>query len=443
MKSIWSESVENARKNRDSLEGDLETEVLVVGGGMAGVLIAHRLKQAGVGCIVAEARQLGSGATQNTTAKITAQHGLIYANIIKRSGFEAAEMYLDANRRAIGDFCALAAEFPCDFEETTSFVYSVDSRRKLEREASAYQKLGLAAEIKDAPQLPFRTAGALAMERQAQFNPMLLLTQLAEGLEIFENTVVLEICGSEAVTKNGKICAKHIVLATHFPMVSVPGLYFMKLYQHRSYVIALEGAGKIDGMYVDERPDGHSFRGYRDLLLLGGGDHKTGKKGGGYAELRGLALSAYADSSERFSWATQDCMSLDGLPYIGRHRAATPNLYVATGFNKWGMSGSMLASRVICDLITTGKSELERIFSPARSMLTPQLVKNLGSAAAGLLSFGAPRCTHMGCKLHWNSVEKTWDCTCHGSRFDECGRVLDNPAKRDAKVRTKNAEGIT
>lgn len=422
MDSIWTESVKDIKLQFPTKSGKITADVLVIGGGMAGILIAHRLKQAGVNTVLAEAKTVGNGVTINTTAKITAQHGVIYESLIKRFGVEKARLYFDANTRAIKSFSELAKIHPCDFEEKTAYVYSTDDRRKLEKEAAAYQKLGVKAKIKDNPQLPVNTVGALGLEHQAQFNPLKLLKSLASGLDIRENTFISDL--------DEDVKAEHIILATHFPLVNIPGLYFIKLYQHRSYVIALEGAPQVDGMYVDERDNGHSFRTYKDLLLIGGGDHKTGKQGGGFAELRGLASRAYPNARERYSWATQDCMSLDGIPYIGRHRLGAKELYVATGFNKWGMTGSMVAAELLCDLLVHGESELETLYSPQRSMLRPQLGLNLLGAAAGLLSIGGPRCAHMGCKLHFNKVERTWDCSCHGSRFDETGNLIDNPAKK-------------
>jgi glycine/D-amino acid oxidase-like deaminating enzyme len=372
---------------------------------------------------------VGSGVTGNTTAKITAQHGLIYDKLIKKSGIDAARKYYEANMRAREDYEKLSAIFPCDFEVKTAYTYSLTDRKKVEDEGRAYEKLGIKPVFQEQPPLPFRVAGALGMENQAQFNPLKLLLAVAKELTIYEDTFVHEIRGNKAFTKEGAITAKSIILATHFPMVNIPGLYFIKMYQHRSYVIALENAPDVDGMYVDEQEKGNSFRNYMGLLFLGGGDHKTGTQGGGYEELRSLAKSAYPNAKEKYSWATQDCMTLDGIPYIGVHRKSAPNIYVATGFNKWGMTGTMVAANVLRDLITLGSSEYEELFSPQRSMLQPQLLVN-GLSALGNLLLPGKRCPHMGCALRWNKAERTWDCPCHGSRFDEGGKLLNNPAKR-------------
>ncbi len=437
MESLWRQCRDyQQREARPALRGDITTDVLVIGGGMAGVLTAFRLQQASVPCVLVEGQTIGSGTTQNTTAKITAQHGLIYADIEKRRGLGYATQYLAANMAAVQEFRLLATQYPCDLEEKTAYVFSTDRRDKLEREAAVYAKLGLAADLRDSAAIPFSNVGALAMAGQAQFHPLKLLSALAGTLNLYENTFVRELAGGVALTQGGTIRAKHIVLATHFPLVNISGLYFIKLYQHRSYVLALQGAPLPEGMFLDEKENGISLRGQGDYLLIGGGDHKTGKPGGGLMQLRTAAKLAYPQGKERFHWAAQDCMTLDAVPYIGRHgvaghhRAGEGQLYVATGFQKWGMTGSMVASRLLCDLIVHGKSELESLYAPQRSMFTAQLAVNAASAATGLLSIGSPRCTHMGCKLHKNQEEGTWDCPCHGSRFTQQGQVLENPAKR-------------
>ena len=426
--SLWIKTTSHTP--RPPLEGDRTADVLVIGGGMAGVLTAHLLREAGLRPVLVEAKTIGGGVTGNTTAKITAQHGLIYADLIKRFGSSTARQYYDANTQALGRYRTLAAQFPCDFEEKTAHVYSISDRRKLDREAEAYHGLGIPGTIVETPSLPFRTAGAIAMPGQAQFHPLKLLYALAEGLEIYEDTFVHKIKGHTAYTKKGAIRAKQIVLATHYPLINIPGLYFLKLFQHRSYVLALKGAPPVDGMYLDEREAGLSFRTHGDLLFVGGGDHRSGKQGGNYAELEAFTRKHYPQATAQARWATQDCMSLDSVPYIGKHRAGAQNLYVASGFNKWGMTGSMVAAGLLTDLIVHGKSEYAELYHPRRSMLTAQLFSNIGAAAVGLLSLGGPRCAHMGCKLHKNRAEGTWDCACHGSRFGKNGTLIQGPAKK-------------
>ncbi len=428
MKSLWMEDYQ-PKGNRATLKGNVETDTAIVGGGLAGILCAYLLKESGIDCVVVEAKQIAMGITRNTTAKITAQHGQVYSQIEKKYGFSAAKQYLDANQEAVEVYRQLADNIPCDFEEKTAYVYSKTDRKKLEQEAALYQQMGLPVLLEEKPPIPVDTVGALGMERQGQFHPLKFISAIAENLPVYENTFATEIRPGQVQTEKGTIRARRIILATHYPMVNVLGLYFMKLYQHRSYVLALQGAEAPKGMYIDEEEKGLSFRSYKGYLLLGGGSHPTGKQGGGWDELRRVAKLAYPSAQERYAWATQDCMTLDYMPYIGRHRKNNRELYVATGFNKWGMTGSMVAARLLRDLIAEGDSKYARLFSPSRSMLHPQLFLNVGQATLGLLSFGK-RCPHMGCALKWNPMEHTWDCPCHGSRFDQKGNLIDNPAKK-------------
>ena len=415
------------------LNKDIKTDVLIIGGGMAGILCAYYLNRAGVNYTLAEANTIGGGITKNTTAKITSQHGLIYDKIIKKHGIERAKQYFEINQKALEVYRNLCKNIDCDFEDKNSYVYSMDKRQKIEDEITALSKLGFNAEFTRALPLPFKVAGAVRYPNQAQFNPLKFLYAISKGLNVFENTKVREIVGTTAITDGGKICAQKIIVATHFPFINKHGSYFIKMYQHRSYVIALQNAPDVNGMYVDESQTGMSFRNYKNLLLLGGGAHKTGKTGGNWKELRAFAKNHYPDAIEKYHWATQDCMTLDGMTYIGPYSKSTENLYVATGFNKWGMTSSMVSAMILCDMVQGGKNEYQELFLPSRSILNPQLAVNVYESTKGLLTPKPKRCPHLGCALKWNSYEHTWDCPCHGSRFTENGEVIDNPATGDLK----------
>lgn len=415
------------------LEGDLRTEVLILGGGMAGLLCAHFLKQEGVDCLLLEAGTIAGGVTGNTTAKLTAQHGLCYAGLLRRFGRERALMYLNANLEALDTYRELCQSVDCGFELRPSYVYSLDDRAGLERELRALEELHYPAELVNPQKLPFRTAGAVKFPDQAQFHPLKFLAALVPDLPIREHTRVLELRGYEAVTDRGTVSADKILVATHFPFLNKHGLYFLKLYQSRSYVLALEGAADPEGMYVDASGKGLSLRSAQGLLLLGGGGHRTGKKGGGWSELRREARRYWPGSVEKYHWAAQDCMSLDGVPYIGRYSRSAPGLYVASGFNKWGMTGSMAAARLLTQQVLGQPSPYAPVFDPGRTILRPQLAVNGAESAVNLLTPTSPRCPHLGCALKWNRAEHSWDCPCHGSRFTRSGRVLDGPANGDMK----------
>lgn len=416
------------------LQGKVKTDVLIIGGGLCGILCAYLLKEAGVDCILAEADRIGSGATCNTTAKLTFQHGLIYDRIRRTRGKETAAGYLQAGRDALAKYRELAETIDCDYEERDAYVYSLSDSGKLEQEVRTVNELGFPASFEERIRLPFPVRGAVRFPRQAQFHPLKFLAAVSGSLPIFEHTCIRDIAPHRAWCDGGEIQADKIIVATHFPMINKHGGYFLKLYQRRSYVIALENVPDVGGMYIDEAQDGLSFRSWRNLLLLGGGGHRTGKQGGNWQELRRTANLYYPSSQEAAAWAAQDCMSLDGIPYIGRYSARTPDLYVAAGFNKWGMTSSMAAAILLRDMVTGKENSWEFVFAPSRSPWSIQLAANGAEAVLHLLTPSKPRCPHMGCALKWNPCEHTWDCPCHGSRFQKDGSLIDNPATGDADI---------
>lgn len=429
MNSIWSEA--KKRVSFEQLNGTKSTDVLIIGGGIAGILCAHKLKSAGIDCILVEADEICGGITKNTTAKITLSHGLIYDKMLHRFGENTARLYAEAQNKAIREYTKLCKNIDCDFERKDSYVYSLDDRKKIEKEVDALKCLGIKAEISNGGDLPFSVAGATRVKNQAQFHPLKFLYTLAEDLPIYEHTKVVNLIPHKAITNHGVITFLKLIVATHFPIYNKHGAYFLKLFQHRSYVLALENAPLLEGMWVDESNTGLSFRTYGDLLLLGGGGHRTGKQGGCWQELEEFAKQYYPGAKIVAKWATQDCMTLDDIPYIGTYSKRTPDTFVATGFNKWGMTNAMVAANILCDLVQKKENPYAEVFSPSRSILRPQLAVNALESTIGLFTPTAPRCPHLGCALKYNSAEHTWDCPCHGSRFDECGELIDNPATDD------------
>ncbi len=430
MESLWQHHFE--RYKYPKLTGERRTDVLVIGGGLAGLLTAYCLKQKGIEAVIAEKNQIASATTAHTTAKISAQHGLRYHQILSCFGEERAKMYSTANRLAVEALKSLCRMADCGLEEKDNFVYSSDSR-KIDMEMAALQKIGVDAKLEE--HLPdfISGAGAVGFGNQGQFHPLKLVQFLAKDLEIYENTKVTELIGTTAVTDFGRIKAKKIVIATHFPFLNKHGSYFLKLYQHRSYVLALENVPPLEAMYVDDSLSGMSFSSFGKFFLLGGGGHRTGKQGGSYSVLREFAKAQFEDATERFHWAAQDTMSLDGIPYIGNYSRNTPDLYVAAGFNKWGMTGSMLSASLLSAMVTGEQKDYAPIFSPSRSILRPQLIVNCLETAANFLYPTTRRCPHLGCALKYNKEEHSWDCSCHGSRFSETGEVLNNPANGDLR----------
>ena len=526
MESIWRADVEI--RKREALPGEMRVPVVVIGAGLAGILTAYYLKLAGIRAVVLEADRIGSGQTGNTTAKITSQHNLLYDRLIRTFGHEMAGQYARANESAIGEYERLIREkeIDCDFLGCPACLYSRTEEALLRREAEAAESLGIKASFGTDSELPFSVAGVVRFENQARFHPLKFLAAVAEEVEVYVQTKVLKAEGMGVETARGCVEAEHIVFAAHFPFHNVPGYYFARMYQERSYVEALAGAETLEGMYLGIDREGLSFRSQGDLLLLGGGSHRTGvnkrgrkdpgngagsaevcgeggwggshrtgvnkggRKGTGdgagsaeacgeggwggshrtgmnkrgrkepgngagsaeacgegrYGMLFSRAREFYPECREAARWSAQDCMTLDGIPYIGRFSRRKPDWYVATGFGKWGMTTAMVSARVLTALISGKECPEADIFSPERQF-TVRAVGELAVHGAytvkglskHLLPSGKgkviPNCPHMGCRLKWNPDEESYDCPCHGSRFDREGHLLDGPAQTDCKRR--------
>lgn len=430
--SVWQSTANLPRF--DILQGDKKTDVLIVGGGIAGLICAHLLERSGIDYILAEAGRISCGITKNTTAKITIGHGLIYDKLIRKSGSDTAKMYFEANKDALDEYARLCKTIPCAFETKSAYTYSLKDSRNIEREVKAAESLGIDAAFTTRSELPFDIKAAVRYKNQAQFNPLQFISGISKGLNIYENTFIQEISKNTAISDKGRINFNKIIVCTHFPFINKHGNYFVKLYQHRSYVSAYKNAQNLKGMYVDEDIGGLSFRTYDGMLLIGGGSHRTGKDGGNWNELSVVAQKYYPDSTLKYMWATQDCMTLDSIPYAGLYSKRTPNMYVATGFNKWGMTNAMACAKILCDLVQDRKNDFAPAFSPDRSILTPQLFINGFETLTNLISPTVKRCPHLGCALKWNKHEHTWDCPCHGSRFEKDGTLIDNPATGDANI---------
>ena len=475
--SLWSRTVELPR--REQLTQNRVVDVAVIGAGMAGVLIAHQLARRGLKVLVLEARRVGGGQTRNTTAKITSQHGMCCDAMIRKFGEARARQCVSANEQAIAAYAELiqAQDVDCDFVRTSAWLYTAGNPEPLRREAEAARRLGADAHFASQVGLPVAATAAVRFDGQAQFHPLKFLRAVSDGLEIYEDTPALNVDGHIIRTPGGEVRADRIVFATHYPFVNVPGWYFLRMHQERSYVLALRSSWLPEGMYYGVDADGLSLRQAEGLLLLGGGGHRTGENsaGGRYEKLLEQARALSPGCQEVARWSAQDCVTLDGLPYIGNFSASTPDWYVATGFAKWGMTTSMAAALSIAGQICGDAPEWAAAFDPARFSLSASaqsLATDTALAVKGLarefftvpretldalpIGHGGivevdgqkagvyrdalghchvvnPRCPHLGCQVEWNPDERSWDCPCHGSRFDMDGNWIDGPAQEGLK----------
>lgn len=448
MDSIWSKEWPRVPNTGKRLPAS--AEVVIIGGGITGLLCAYLLKEADISAIVLEADHICSGQTKNTTAKITSQHGLLYKKLSGVFGEDVAMEYGKMNERAIDEFerIIMQEKIDCSFKWLSSYLYTNTElgAALLKQEYEIAKKAGILASLVSEPSLPFSVHLALKYDRQAQFHPLKFLKGISKELELYEKTNVIQIKRNLVMTDRGDVDANKIVITTHFPFINIPGFYFARMHQERSYVLAVDINTKndpmkkeinllADGMYYGIDADGLSLRYADGCILVGGKSERTGlmHQTDPYETLRKEAKRIWPECREIASWAAQDCMTLDGLPYIGVFSKLRSNWYVATGFEKWGMTNAMIAAMAIRDYLTDRDTKMWRYISPQRSMPAEAyktLAKEALFTAKQVLRLKKPRCPHLGCRLVWNPYEKSWDCPCHGSRFSEDGRLIDNPAQK-------------
>ncbi|HZX21459.1 MAG TPA: FAD-dependent oxidoreductase [Clostridia bacterium] len=486
--SYWIASTDTT--DYPALENDVTVDVAIVGGGITGLITGCLLKKAGLKVAIMEADRIAQGTSGHTTAKITSQHGLIYDKIATQIGMKKAKRYAQSNEKAIKLIAKIIEKIniDCDFEWQDAYVYTQSDNyvEKIKKEVEIAQCLGIKASyVTDLP-LPFSVKAAIKFERQAKFHPRKFLLKVAQhingdGSYIFENTNAVGIEKGEqcsVIAENGKkITASKIIIATLFPFSNFRGLYFSRMFQERSYIVAIKAKSKLpDGMYINAEKPTRSLRshpfGDGEILLVAGEHHKTGHgkdENVHYENLINFADKNFGIDGILCRWSAQDCTTMDNIPYIGNISPNYPNIYVATGFKKWGMTTGAVSAMILRDLVVKGNNPWAEIYDPSRFIETGSVLtfikQNLDVALnfiSGKLPTGAPyskiekgegkiiniagqkigayrdekgklhfidtTCTHMGCELKWNDAEKTWDCPCHGSRFSPTGEVIDSPA---------------
>ncbi len=443
LRSLWLEGRD--QETRPPLDRDIGVDVAVVGAGIVGLTTALLLEREGLKVAVLEMRHVGAGATGYTTAKLSSLHGLTYRRLAKSLGREQARTYGEANEAGIARVFEIADELgiDCDLRRKPNYTYAEDPSgvEEVREEAELARGLGLPGSCVDELDLPFPVAGAVRFEEQAEFHPVRYLDGIARALRgpVHEDTIVTGIGSGRVNTGRGpRVQADHVVVATHLSFLD-RGLYFARCHAERSYVVAGRVKEPPAGMYLSTESPAHSIRAHGDWLLVGGESHKTGQAD---AAERFKRLSRWA--RERFGleaelrWATQDQMPVDGVPYVGRHDLLSSNVWVATGFKKWGLAMGSAAAELLTAQVTGRDHRWAALFDPNRVRAragAPTFAKENANVAYHfvadrVLKHGAPRCTHLGCLLDWNAAEETWDCPCHGSRFAATGEVIEGPAVR-------------
>jgi glycine/D-amino acid oxidase-like deaminating enzyme/nitrite reductase/ring-hydroxylating ferredoxin subunit len=484
--SYWEKSA--ARRSYPSLGSNLDCDVAVVGAGIVGVSAAHQLCRDGARVALLEARRIGAGATGYTTAKVSSLHGLTYAKLESSIGAEVSRTYGEANQAGLATIAKLVSDLgiDCDFRRKRNFTYteSEERRRSIEDERGATERAGLPASLAKVDELPFPVAAAVSVADQAEFHPLKYLHALAaaaaaEGSEIHEGTRVVGVDQGDPCklrTDRGvTIRSSHVVVATHLPILD-RGLFFARTHPERSYVLLARLRGPVpQGMYLSDESPSHSLRAVPtddgELLMIGGESHKAAQSDPAerYAALERWARERFDVASIEHRWATQDNMPADTLPFVGRLWPLSERVLTATGLRKWGIAMGTSAAGILGDLVAGRKNRWADTFTPMRvhpkagatsfvkenanvarrfffdrikaresaEGLSPGEGRVTGSGLgqravyrddSGTLHTLSARCTHLGCIVRFNRPERTWDCPCHGSRFDATGEVIEGPA---------------
>lgn len=472
MESIWKEYVVG---HHAELEKDIKTDVAVVGGGIAGILAAYRLAESGRKVTLLEAGVLYGGVTQNTSAHISALQGYLY-NDLK---LDQAKPYFESQIKAIDEYERLIKKYDidCEFQRVDDYLYTVDNPDKIEKEYNALSVMGANPEYADNFHIAqFRPACAFKVPNMALFHPIKFLDMLPKSFEFYERSRVLDIDVKQNIlyTNKAKVKADKIVIATNFPIINIPGWYFLRMYKSQAYTIAIDNVKtNIQASYQSELANGLTFRNYGKYLIIDGLSHRTGRINANdkFQRLEDTAKKLFPQCKVTHKWTANDCVTYDSLPFVGYYSKTSKDIYVITGFNKWGMANAMVSSMIICDMINGKNNEYEELFSPQRCSFKfkPAMsnilctVKNLVVKplcpavkgedslpidSGGIVRFNGkkkavykdadgviyacqPLCAHLKCQLVFNANTKTWDCPCHGSRFDIYGNIIVAPAKKE------------
>ncbi|MCL2255648.1 MAG: FAD-dependent oxidoreductase [Firmicutes bacterium] len=440
MKSIFEDYFEGFNEY-PSLSHDLDTDIAIVGGGVAGLLSAYFLSKEGFKVSVFEADKIASKSTARSTATLSCVQSPMYARLAKKN--PRVHEYFESQKEALKLYREIIEKhnIDCDFETMPSYLFASNekSEMKLREEYTAMREFTDEVDF-----VKSRFGHAIKMENQAQFNALKFLAGIGKDFGIFENTKIVNFILDEnkLITEKGNtIRAKKIIIATRFPVI-LNNFYYFKMYQAKSYVVTFKNP-PLGAMFNGAEDGGLYMRSYKDYMLLGGYDHRTGKHkkcADYYFNLKRKAKEMFGAKDEDFGdfWSAEDSVTYDDIPFAGSISKKHPNVFVITGFNEWGLLNGMICGRVVSNLIANQHEKFAELFSPHRKYCR----KNIGSLLPhGLISAGsllkAPfvkkRCSHIGCALKFNKIENVYECPCHGSRFNVDGKLLDGPAVKDLK----------
>ncbi|MBD8038317.1 FAD-dependent oxidoreductase [Solibacillus sp. A46] len=430
-----------------SIQQPIKCDICIIGGGISGVYTAYSLAKEGFQVVLIEALpQFANGTTAYSTGKLTVQHNLIYSKLTPEDG----KIYYEANKFAIEKGIS---ENNSGFTRATSYLYTSTSKGKeqLLNEAELYKKIGIPFEATNETELNLPVELAIGIKNEGQINPVQFTNAFVHlarkyGAQLYLNTRVtnIELRNNQIRTSNGyTVQYNKLILCTHYPIESIRQLYSIKLQIKRSYLTATKSSQLLDGQYLSIDDQSRTIRSAlidnQPYFIYGGQSHLAGSTGDTdrfYEALQHELTTDFELPPYEYAWSAQDIMTADQVPYIGQLSPDDDSLYVATGFNKWGLSSSLVAGNLLTDLIKNVPNDAANLFSPHRSSFGKNLYFMLqtGGVIGKELVGGylkrpkAPRCTHLGCKTRWNEADQTYDCPCHGSRYNAEGQVIEGPA---------------
>lgn len=433
-----------------TLSSDTVCDICIVGAGLSGVYTAYLLAQAGLRVIVIEAKSIGEGATAHSTGKLTAQHGLFYHTLKQ----EDAKLYYQVNKDAIEQ--ALKQADKTTYTAATSFIYTTETENRvlLKQEYETYKKIGIPSLITNDTELADKAQLALGMQHETQIHPVHFLLHFAKlaqqaGAQFFTHTRVTQVTDKPTVTtaEGYTIACKKLVLCTHYPIDSIAGLNTLKLTVDRAYLTATACSDLLQGQYISIDSPARTIRTAKidgqSYFLYGGTSHLAGTEGDTtkyYDTLTQELNSAFDLSEPGFLWSAQDMTTPDSIPFVGP-MTKDSSIYIATGFKKWGLSSSLVAAEILRGYFTKKEHRATQLYMPSRiqgrtvyDMLTKAGFISEQFITGYVTRISAPKCTHLGCKTRWNDADETWDCPCHGSRFDKKGNVIEGPAVYPLKL---------
>lgn len=480
--SIWFNKVD--KKNIKQLNKDLDVDVLIIGGGITGISTAYHLKESNLKICLVDQDIIGHGVSGKTTGKLTFLQELIYSKLTDEYSIEIANKYLKSQKDAIKivEDIINKNNINCDYNRVDSYIFadSIKDMDKIKKEKEILEKIGVSVtELNDLP-ISLKCYCAIKVGDTAVFHPVKYLYSLKKilidkGIEIYERTKIIEIKKEKekyvCFTENNKISAKKVVLACHYPFFIFPFVFPLKGYLERSYVSASKISDYKDISIINVGNNTKSVRYHNDgfnsyFIYLNGSHNLDGKYNVKenfntlFKDLNNLNLVA------DYIWTNHDIITNDHLPYIGY---LEDNLIIGTGYNTWGMTNGSLAGKIISDLILERENEYINLFDPKRNkpmfnilsiihdiyssakpFVENKLIKNKdfysenitfetrnGKAVAiykdddNKEHIVYNKCPHLKCSLIFNEIEKTWDCSCHGSRFNIDGKCVQGPSNYD------------